>query len=101
MSVPRRIFVTCRICVQTWRAERREVMPLAAFCVLIGMLGDDLVLWLAGKCSAPLRATLLAWGGGWTTLAFGIAPAAVLALAVIWPEFRATWKATAARAKDF
>ena len=81
-----------RACYRRQLDYRRDLGIFSAWLVLLGLLGDDLVLWILGLVSAAARTTVAAWGGVATTMVFGIAPALGLTVAIFWRDWCECWR---------
>ncbi len=90
-----RIINTAHLCRARLKEERRDPLPLAAVCVILVILGDDLGMWAVNRAAPAVGAILAGWGAPMTTLAFGVVPALALAAWVLLPAWRESWRATA------
>ncbi len=89
-----RVWRATRDCHRALVEQRRDLWLLSVWLVLVVLLGDDLVLWVAGTMSEEFRATLADWGPGVTTLVFGGAPAVALGVALLQRDWRDAWRRT-------
>ena len=81
-----------RACYRRQLDYRRDLAIFSAWLVLLGLLGDDLVLWILGLVSDAARAGVAAWGGVATTVAFGLIPAAGLTVAIFRRDWCECWR---------
>ena len=95
VSTRSRMIRAARLCHARLKSERRDPLPLAAVCVILLIIGDDLAIWAVNLAAPAVAAILTGWGATTTTLVFGVAPALLLAVLVLLPEWRESWRATA------
>ncbi|MEY2881681.1 MAG: hypothetical protein RLZZ15_4061 [Verrucomicrobiota bacterium] len=81
-----------RACYRRQIYFRRDLWIFSVWLVLIGILGDDLVLWMIGLFSTAARTAVATWGGGGTTLAFGVVPAVGLTVAMFRRDWCECWR---------